>query len=83
MNQTNLDEQRKLELVEKFKLGTITRGEAEQLKASLEQEKEQASLHGDTALVIGIALLLGFVVKYIADEKIIDFNTIKKFFLGK
>jgi hypothetical protein len=83
MNQNNLDEQRKLEFLEKFKQGTITRGEAEQLKASLEQEKEQASVQGDTALVIGIALLLGFIVKYLADQKIIDFNTIKKFFSVK
>jgi hypothetical protein len=83
MSQNNLDEQRKSELVQKFKQGTITRREAIELKTSLEQEKEQASLQGNPALVLGIAILLGFVIKYLAEHKIIDLDAIKKFFSGK
>jgi hypothetical protein len=80
MNQTDLNK-RKLELLEKLNEGTINRYEAIELKNALEKEKEEATKQGNTALVIGIAILLGFVIKYIADEKIID--KIIKYLSGK
>jgi hypothetical protein len=43
----------------------------------------KASSEGDVALVLGIAVLLGFVLKYLSDEKIIDFDKITGYFTGK
>lgn len=80
MSQPNL-ETRKSELLEKLKLGTINRIEAQELKTILEREREDASNQGNAFLVLGIALLLGFVMQYLSEEKIID--KITKFFSGK
>jgi predicted nucleic acid-binding protein len=65
-------ENTKSRLLDKLQQGTISRGEAEMLRGILEQEKEDAERRGNAALVVGIAILLGFVAKYIADEKIVD-----------
>ncbi len=74
-------ERRKSELLEKLRQGTISRRESEELKTTLEREREDASRQGNTFLVLGIALLLGFVMKYLSEERIID--KITKFFSGK
>jgi hypothetical protein len=65
-------ENTKSRLLDKLQQGTISPGEAEVLRGILEQEKEDAVRRGNAALVVGIAILLGFVAKYIADEKIVD-----------
>jgi hypothetical protein len=65
-------ENTKSRLLDKLQQGTISRSEAEMLRGILEQEKEDAERRGNAALVVGIAILLGFVAKYIADEKIVD-----------
>jgi hypothetical protein len=76
-----MDDKKKTELISKLKQGTITSQEAQQLKAVLEKEKEEATRQGNTALVIGIAILLGFVIKYISEDKTVD--KILKFLFGK
>lgn len=73
--------ERKSELLEKLKQGTINRNEAQELKMTLEREREDASRQGNALLVLGIALLLGFLVQYLSEEKIID--KITKFFSGR
>jgi hypothetical protein len=73
--------ERKSELLEKLKQGTINRNEAQELKVILEREREDASRQGNALLVLGIALLLGFLVQYLSEEKIID--KITKFFSGR
>jgi hypothetical protein len=80
VSQPNL-ETRKSELLEKLRLGTINRIEAQELKTTLEREREDASRQGNAFLVLGIALLLGFLVQYLSEEKIID--KITKFFSRK
>ena len=76
-------EELKSKLLEKLKLGTINRREAEQLREILEREKAAATSQGDVALVLGIAVLLGFVLKYLSDEKIIDLGKLTRYFAGK
>ena len=79
MTEDNLE--RKSGLLEKLKQGTINRNEAQELKTILEREREDASRQGNALLVLGIALLLGFLVQYLSEEKIID--KITKFFSGR
>ena len=43
--------------------------EAQELKMTLEREREDASREGNDILVLGIALLLGFIVRYLSEEK--------------
>jgi hypothetical protein len=84
LNNTNPNQlDRKSYLLERLKTGEIERDEAEELKTMLEKEKMKASSEGDVALVLGIAVLLGFVLKYLSDEKIIDFDKITGYFTGK
>lgn len=77
-----IDEKKKTELISKLKQGIITSQEAQQLKAALEKEKEEATRQGNTALVIGIAILLGFVIKYISEDKTVV-DKILKFLFDK
>ncbi len=65
-------ENTKSRLLDKLQQGTIRPGEAVLLRNILEKEKEDAAHTGNAALVVGIAILLGFVAKYIADENIVD-----------
>jgi hypothetical protein len=76
-------EELKSQLLEKLKLGTIKRREAEQLREILEREKAAATSQGDVALVLGIAVLLGFVLKYLSDEKVIDLGKLTRYFSRK
>jgi hypothetical protein len=84
MSQNNLNPaDRKTYLLERLRVGLIDRQEAEELKNILELEKTKASNEGNVALVLGIAVLLGFVLKYLSDEKVIDFDKIIRYFTGK
>ena len=76
-------EEKKNLLLKKLKEGTLTRNEAQYLKTILEKEKEEATKDGNLTLIIGIAALLGFVMKYLVDEKVIDLDKLTKIFSGK
>ncbi len=59
---------RKNYLLSLFQTRTITRADTEELKKLLEIEKSQATSLGDVLAAFGVAVLIGLVIAYLADD---------------
>lgn len=60
--------ERRKYLVEKLKTKVLTPVEADELRQLLEREKQEASEAGNFLVVLGLLLLLGLVIAYLAGD---------------
>ncbi len=57
------------EFTEKLRTKTLTKDEAEKLKQLLEKERTEATSLGDVFVVLGIAVLIGLIIAYLAGDR--------------
>jgi hypothetical protein len=78
--------QRRSELLELFRQGSIGYEQTQELKNLLEKEKQEASEAKDLILLLGIILLLGLVIDKLGNKEIdLDYlgKSIDEFIWGK
>lgn len=65
---TPVEIERRRQLVEKLKARILTPMEGEELRRLLEKEKQEASEVGNFIVVLGLLVLLGLLIAYLAGD---------------
>ncbi len=66
---TQQEIQQRQEFTEKLRAKTLTKNEAEKLKQLLEKERTEATSLGDVIALLGIAVLIGMIIAYLAGDR--------------